>query len=102
MAPSCHTIATIGPLRKPISRLGFGLDRSRSLTRNPGRSLRSAKGCCSDLGQSGWFLRRNTLGCIAALESAAPDWVGHLPPEEVVFGSSPAMEEIRRHIEKAA
>jgi two-component system, NtrC family, response regulator AtoC len=42
------------------------------------------------------------LGCIATLESVAPAWVGHLPPEEVVFGSSPGMEEIRRKIEKAA
>lgn len=40
------------------------------------------------------------MGSIVTLESLAPRRGGHLPPEEVVFGSSPVMEEIRRNVEK--
>jgi two-component system response regulator AtoC len=38
----------------------------------------------------------------ATSNSVPSTWVGELPPEEVIFGSSPAMEEIRRNVERAA
>jgi len=44
----------------------------------------------------------NIVGCVAAPGSEASRSVGDLPPEEVIFGSSKAMEDIRRSAEQAA
>ena len=42
------------------------------------------------------------MGCVPISNSAEVPWGGKLPPEEVIFGSSRAMWEIRWHVEKAA
>jgi two-component system, NtrC family, response regulator AtoC len=42
------------------------------------------------------------MGCAIIPKPVTPTWFRDLPPEEVIFGSSPTMEEIRRKVEKAA
>src|SRR3989442_10376249 len=43
-----------------------------------------------------------TMGCVVTSDPTVFAPVAELPPEEVIFGSSPAMGAIRNKVEKAA
>ena len=42
------------------------------------------------------------MGCCATSNAAELGGFGNLPPEEVIFGGSRAMVDIRRNVERAA
>ena len=54
------------------------------------------------IGMGTKLLATNTAGYVATPVSESSRSMGDLPPEEVIFGSSQSMKDIRRSVEHAA